>query len=109
MLNPNRKSYENYLSQPLHWCPLSQQFAGADNLITALRDGWSLAERIVHCEEIGLSGARPVTIYHFELKNGIHTITMTVIRNPFLVRFIRDNNIEVIMAETCLEKTTVGT
>lgn len=84
-----------YTETPRHWCPHSEQFTGADSLITALRAGWALC-RQVYREEYLQKGCRRTTIYFFELKKDEQVITMPVIGNPFVVRFVAAQRLHVV-------------
>jgi hypothetical protein len=84
-----------YTDTPRHWCPHSEQFTGADSLITALRHGWALC-RQVYREEFLLQGSRHTTIYFFELRRNGEIITMPVVGNPFVVRLVAAQRLHVV-------------
>lgn len=71
-----------------HWHPGSEKWAGADCLLTAMDNGWK-AEPTAYCQEIWYSGARLVTIYHFELTKDGEKLEMPVITNPYARRILR--------------------
>jgi hypothetical protein len=78
-----------YLSSeavPAHWNPLSQPYAGGDNLLAALNAGWTVRDT-VKIEVHKLRSSR-VTVYHFELHNDTQILQMPIIANPFIEQFI---------------------
>ncbi len=87
----------HYLENPQHWCPRSQAYAGVDNLVSALDKGWKI-NRHVYRHAIWRGGSRPVVIYYFELRNGNKITTMPVISNPYLLKVIANDSLEIIDA-----------
>lgn len=86
-----------YTDTPRHWCPVSEKYTGADSLISALRNGWSLS-RLVYREDFLHGGARHSAVYFFELKQGQRIVTMPIVSTPFIVRFIAVQNLKVVHA-----------
>lgn len=78
-----------------HWDASSATFAGGDHLMTALDNDWFVKEcRLV---KHWYTGARFVKIYEFHLINDAgDTLTMPVIHNPYIERFIDEERIELI-------------
>lgn len=84
--------YSDLTSQ--HWHPSSENFAGGDHLITALEKGWIIEK----CELVKhwYAGMRSVRIYEFTMNKDDRTILMPVLDNPYVERFVIEQNIEVI-------------
>lgn len=80
-----------------HWDPSSETFAGGDQLMTAIANKWD----IERCELIRhwYAGMRSVRLYKFTLSKGDNTITMPVLDNPYIERFIFDEDIDLIEGE----------
>lgn len=75
-----------------HWSPLSEKYAGADCLITAVRNGWRVIGE-VYVENFWHAGTRLTSIFHVKLVRGDETILMPVISNPYARRLIKMNKI----------------
>lgn len=79
-----------------HWNPDSAQFAGGDHLMTALDNGW----QIENCRLVKhwYAGMRFVKIYEFNMvhQRSGDKMTMPVIDNPYIQRFIEEEHIELI-------------
>lgn len=76
-----------------YWHPQSAQFAGCDNLLTALEQGWEIVNFEVATHDY--AGARYVKIYEFTLRSGNRQMTMPVIDNPYLQRWLRDEGYDL--------------
>ncbi|MGJ3237484.1 MAG: hypothetical protein ACFE0Q_02145 [Anaerolineae bacterium] len=87
--------YSDLTSQ--HWHPNSERFAGGDNLITAMEREW----RIEQCAVMThwYAGMRSVRVYEFTLTRGDQRVVMPVLDNPYVERFVVDENIKVIEVE----------
>ncbi|MCU0513043.1 MAG: hypothetical protein MUE40_10775 [Anaerolineae bacterium] len=77
-----------------HWHAGSGRYAGGDHLLTALTDGWML-HRCVQVTHT-YAGMRFVTVYQFELERGGEAMTMPVITNPYIERFLQTSGIQVV-------------
>jgi hypothetical protein len=77
-----------------HWHDGSEQYAGADALITAIRDGWNLVEP-VYQEEFWHAGTRLSTVYHARMVRGDEEMWMPVITNPFIRRGLKTRKLDV--------------
>ncbi len=88
--------YSDLTSQ--HWHPGSEGFAGGDNLITALEKGWDIEQcaLVTHW----YAGMRSVRIYEFTLSKQDRTVVMPVLDNPYVERFVIDEKIALIKADT---------
>lgn len=75
-----------------HWHPKSANFAGGDNLITAVEHGWEVNECIL--VQHWYAGMRSVKIYEFTLHRGEASMLMPVISNPYVERFIKEEKIK---------------
>ena len=70
-----------------HWSPVSEKYAGGDQLVTLLNEGWQIKETIF-CETIWHAGTRPVEIYHMDVVRGDEAMPVPVIANPYVRRII---------------------
>lgn len=102
-----RSTHEKYTETYQHWSPQSENYAGGDHLISALRVGWVLDERIVYAEQTWKSGTRPVTLYHFSLTRDGEIMIMPVLSNPYVERYLVENFITIVYNDTHREKDTV--
>jgi hypothetical protein len=78
-----------------HWSPQGEKYTGLDSLISAVFDGWMLSDRVFR-HETWRGGARPVTVYYFELKRDQKIVTMPVINNPCVVPLIEQFDLQVV-------------
>jgi hypothetical protein len=78
-----------------HWNPSSARFAGADNLLTAMDQGWEISEcvQVTHW----YAGMRSVRIYEFQLHRGDEKMMMPVIDNPYVERFVIEEEIQMVV------------
>ena len=77
-----------YMRTIRHWHAASEQWAGADCLLTAMDNGWTVDDS-VYFQEFWHAGSRLVTIYYFELSRDGETMEMPVITNPYARRLLR--------------------
>lgn len=100
MMNQNQVNfhvqYQDITSQ--HWSYSSERFAGGDNLLTALSRGWEI-EETVHLKRHWFAGMRGIEIFHFTIQRDDITQTMAVVSNPYVYRFIKTHNLEVVEDE----------
>ncbi len=81
-----------------HWHAGSQKYAGGDCLATAIYLGWTMGE-IVYREEHWRAG-RCSMVYYFTLERNGESMTMPVIANPYIWRFLGETLLQVMpMAE----------
>jgi hypothetical protein len=81
-----------------HWHAGSEKYAGSDSLATKIYLGWTVGE-VVYREEHWRAG-RCSMVYHFTLERDGETMTMPVIANPYLWRYLTDAPVQVVsMAE----------
>ncbi len=85
----------NFLTSTHHWCPRSEKYAGVDQLLTALYNGWAMSD-VCYREDHWHGGSRCVAVYHFSLKRRNETMTMPVITNPALDRMLMLVSMRVI-------------
>jgi hypothetical protein len=76
-----------------HWDPQSGRYAGGDHLLTALADGWQIEK----CVQVTYNYAvgRGVAVYEFHLTRAETHMTMPVINNPSVERFLLTNDIAI--------------
>lgn len=88
---------EKYLSaqqiwftrNPRHWSPTSEQYTGADSLITALRNGWCVDSHVDQHNFL-YSGGRLTAVYIFTLRLDKEVRQMAVISTPLIVRLLAE-------------------
>lgn len=88
-------THETYTRVDRHWCRASEQYTGADSLLTAQRNGWQLIG-VAYREVFALRGGRYIHVYHFDLCRRDHTMRMPIIENPFVLRLIDNQAIDVL-------------
>lgn len=70
-----------------HWHPQSEQYAGADALLTALYRGWLVAETVLSDrllkEARSVGGKRKSAVYRFALQRGVEAVVMPVVTSPY--------------------------
>jgi hypothetical protein len=77
-----------------HWNSESQRYAGVDQLITYLLNGWDVDD-VVLVEKPADSGAQ---VYNFCLRRGESNIDIPVIANPHVERIIAHLNLIIFDA-----------
>lgn len=95
-LNQRNFTHEKYTESDQYWCPQSEEYAAASQLISALRAGWSLSLPRVLARQIWNSGSRPRTVYEFTLMRGSQLMIMPVLTNPFVERYLVRHDIRII-------------
>ena len=78
---------------PRHWDPRSQPYAGADQLLSALSQGWQ-ADAVVDWQDHG-RGGRQIAVYGFVLVRQEQQRRMWVVANPCVTRLIADAALQV--------------
>ena len=100
MMNQNQVNfhvqYQDITSQ--HWSYSSERFAGGDNLLTALSRGWEIEEK-VQLKRHWFAGMRCIEIFHFTIQRDDKTVDMPVVGNPYVYRFVKTHNLEIIEDE----------
>jgi hypothetical protein len=96
-MNATRTSnyHVEYLEDVQHWHPASQPYAGGDNLVGALYEGWEMSN-VVAREEHWFAGMRFVAVYHVELNRDGETLIMPVIFTPYITRLLAERECSVI-------------
>ena len=89
-------THEKFTEGDQYWSADSEDYAAASQLISILRDGWNLALPRVSARQIWNSGSRPRTVYDFTLMRASELMIMPVLSNPFIERYIIQNDIRVI-------------
>ncbi len=96
MINENITNFHvEYMDVTQHWSEKSEQFAGADSLLTMLYKGWQM-KKTARREERWFAGSRLVYIYYITLERAGETIIMPVVHNPFVNRMIAQHQIEIV-------------
>jgi len=70
-----------------HWHPGSETVATASQLYSALSGGWRISQRVTRTE-IRFRGGRKTWLYAFELQYDDNHMTMPVLANPAVERFV---------------------
>ena len=94
-LDHSNYTHEKFTEQNQYWCPESEQYAAASQLLSAIRCGWRVALPSVSVRQVWKSGVRPCTIYDFALQRGAELMIMPVLSNPYVERFLMENQIRV--------------
>lgn len=81
--------YTSHVDLNHHWCSLSESYAGVDILLCYIDAGWKI-EGDIGFDEHWFGGARHILVYHFSLIKKDDHITMAVLSNPVLDRFLKD-------------------
>ena len=89
-------THDKFTESNQYWCPDSETYAAASHLLSALRDDWSLALPRVRARQTWNSGSRARTLYEFTLLRGSQLMIMPVLSNPFIERYLVQNDIRVI-------------
>ncbi len=72
-----------------HWHPQSQHYAGCDQLLTLMDNGWSI-DGDINFDEYWHGGARRIVIYGFQMMREREKVMMQIIGNPAAERLVRD-------------------
>lgn len=75
-----------YMDVYRHWHAGSEQYTGADSLVTILLDGGIIKK--IFFREHWLHGIRKVIVYYVELHYAGNTVVMAVVANPYLERLL---------------------
>ena len=99
------------ISKSSHWSPTSQAFAGADNLLWALDEGWQLDPEVACVRYPHHTVTRSVSVYRFTMHQDHRTLIMPVIDTPYLRRVIAKHGLHVttIMAKNVARMRQVHT
>lgn len=106
METPSSDFHVDYPDIVRHWSPLSEKYAGADCLITAVRHGWKVMTEEVYVENFWHAGTRLTSIYHMTLRRGDELMMMPVMSNPYARRLIYTNKIKLRSLEERTLKTS---
>lgn len=99
-----QKNYDNYyMDTPRHWSAESEAYTGADSLLTALEYGWQIIGA-VYREDILYRGARMSAIYHVTLERQQERVVMSIVSNPFLVRYLKQRGLLVEQVRRALRR-----
>lgn len=102
MMNPTqniRSTHHRLTTQ--HWSYSSEQFAGGDNLLTAIERGWTIDQRVV-LKRHWFAGMRCIEIFTFTIRRHTVTAEMAVIGNPYVQRFLATHPHELVDEDTAL-------
>jgi hypothetical protein len=84
-----------YVDMIRHWHLDSEKFTGGDALFTAIANGWEIQDTVRY-EDCWLQGGRYVVVFYFDLKHHDQTMTMPVVTNPYVRRFITMLNSKLV-------------
>jgi hypothetical protein len=93
----NKNYHVQYLDVTSQYWNPREGYAGGDHLLTALNAGWDVES--CRLEQVWYAGARCVNLYHFTMVRGGDRMTMPVIDNPYVDRFISQANIQLSSGE----------
>lgn len=77
-----------------HWCPKSETFTGADSLLTALDNGWTIHPDVL-LRTYRLRSSCLTSVYSFYLQQGTSVALMNVVANPYVEQLIKTHNLIV--------------
>lgn len=104
MFNDNANNFHiQYIDLAQHWDSGSEKYTGGDSLVTFMNDGWKPTSSLRR-ETVWFAGARFIRVYYFELQCDGKTLTMPVMGNPFVDRFVTESNFVVEKVERHLER-----
>jgi hypothetical protein len=86
--------HERFTSTKRHFSPDSEQYTGADSLLSAQRCGWRLVN-IAYEEYILMRGGRYTSLYYFKLARGAEKMIMPILSNPFVLRMLEQRRMIV--------------
>jgi len=89
-------THEKFTEGGQYWSADSEEYAAASQLIAIMRDGWDLALPRVSARLVWNGGSRSRTVYDFTLMRGSQLMIMPVLSNPYIERYIIQNDIRVI-------------
>jgi len=89
----NKNYHVQYLDVTSQYWNPKEGYAGGDHLLTALQAGWE----ITRCTKrlVWYAGSRCVSVYHFTMSRRGEQMTMPVVNNPYVDRFITQAGIAV--------------
>ncbi len=93
MLIKSSNLHVDYPDLHRHWCSFSEDFAGGDALLSAMRANWMVVGDVFE-EDFWHAGTRLVVVFHFTLERDQDKMVMPVMSNPYVRRLIRDLNIK---------------
>lgn len=98
-MNTAANAHVSYIDVTQHWSPSSEHYAGGDQLVTLMFDGWELDDT-VYLEEKWIGGLRHVKVYHMTLRRGGDVLEIPVLYNPYVVRLVTNSECTVLDYET---------
>jgi hypothetical protein len=87
--------HADYMDVERYWSPSTEPYAGCDNLVTALHDGWEMDGEVLR-EEKSYAGMRQINIYHVKLQRAGEAMTMPVLANPYIERVLANHSVRVV-------------
>ncbi len=78
-----------------HFSPVSELYAGGDQLMTALRRGWQM-DMLVFRADHPLGTTRHVSIFSFVLRRDSEKMTLGVVANPYITRLVNELGVHVV-------------
>mgnify|MGYP006277267135 CR=1 FL=1 len=78
-----------------YWNPNSADYAGGDNLITVLAEGYDVEKCTLRRHTYAPSRFVDIYVFHLKRESDNEELVMPVLNNPYIQRFIRENDIEV--------------
>lgn len=78
-----------------HWSPSCERYTGGDALTTAIEAGWRI-KGVIFRQEFWLAGVRRVCVFHIDLERADEIEKMTVVHNPYVIRYIRELGAQVV-------------
>ncbi len=88
-----RVQYQDITSQ--HWSYSSEQYAGGDNLLTAVARGWAIDQKVT-LRRHWFAGMRRIEIFHFTIRRDEVVADMAVVGNPYVYRYLASHPHELV-------------
>jgi len=98
-MNTAANAHVSYIDVTQHWSASSEPYAGGDQLVTLMFDGWEL-DRTVYLEEKWIGGLRHVKVYHMTLTRNGETVHIPVLYNPYVMRLVNTTECTVLPYKT---------
>jgi hypothetical protein len=97
-MNTAANLHVSYIDVAQHWSPTSESYAGGDQLVTRIYEGWEM-QPVAYLEHKWYAGQRGIKVYHVTLVRDNEGIEMPVIDNPYVLRLFDQMDIKIVPIE----------
>lgn len=91
-------NHTKYTEIDRHFCAKSEQYTGADSLITAQRNGWQIINTVYE-KKVEMRGGRYTSLYYFKLMRNGDKLIMPIVSSPFIERMLQRTKIVLLPLE----------